>query len=77
MKYSILIFIVFVSASFVSCSNLREKMVGEISKMESEMKSSQKVDSVSVTELKSAYQNFSSKFPNDSLTPEYLYKAVG
>ena len=45
--------------------------------MESKMKTSQKVDSVAVNELVSAYQNFSSKYPDDSLSPEYLYKAAG
>lgn len=52
-------------------------MSDQISKMESEMKTSQKVDSVSVNELLSAYQNFSSKYPDDSLSPEYLYKGAG
>ncbi|MDO9255771.1 MAG: tetratricopeptide repeat protein [Bacteroidales bacterium] len=41
------------------------------------MKTSQTVDSVAVNELVSAYQNFSSKYPDDSLSPEYLYKAAG
>jgi outer membrane protein assembly factor BamD (BamD/ComL family) len=77
MKYSILVIVIFVTATFVSCSNSREKMSGEISKMESDMKSSQKVDSVVVNELVSAYQNYSSKYPDDSLSSEYLYKAAG
>ncbi len=41
------------------------------------MKTSQTVDSVAVNELVSEYQNFSSKYPDDSLSPEYLYKAAG
>jgi len=52
-------------------------MSAEINKMESELKVTQKVDSVSVIELLSAYQNFSSKYPDDSLSPEYLYRAAG
>jgi outer membrane protein assembly factor BamD (BamD/ComL family) len=52
-------------------------MKGEISKKESEIKSSQKVDSIAVIELLSANQNFSSKFPTDSLSREYLYKTAG
>jgi TolA-binding protein len=52
-------------------------MLNEISKMESSLKSMQKVDSTAVTELLSAYQNFASRFPKDSLAPEYLYKAAG
>ena len=62
---------------FYSCSPSREKMLSEISKMEKTMKESQKVDTVAVTELISAYQNFASKYPDDSLAPENLYKASG
>lgn len=51
-------------------------MSGEISKMESGMKTNPKVDSVAVSELLSAYQNFTSKYPDDSLSPEYLYRAA-
>jgi len=77
MKYSILIITIFVSASLISCSDSCDKMSGKISKMESNMKTSQKFDSIAVTQLLSAYQNFSSKYPGDSLSPEYLYKAAG
>ena len=52
-------------------------MSGEISTLESNIKAVQKFDSVAVTELLSAYQNFSSKYPDDSLSPEYLFKAAG
>lgn len=62
---------------FQSCSPSKEKMLSEISKMETAMKETQKVDSVAVTELISAYQNFASKYPDDSLAPENLYKASG
>jgi tetratricopeptide (TPR) repeat protein len=65
------------SAMLFSCTTGRNKMSGEISEMESDMKSEQNVDSVSVIDLLSAYQNFSSKYPGDSLSPEYLYKAAG
>jgi len=41
------------------------------------MKNTHIVDSSSVIELLSAYQNFASKYPDDSLAPEYLYKAAG
>jgi len=52
-------------------------MSAEISKMESGMKTAQKVDSASINQIISAYQNFASKFPKDNLTPDYLYKAAG
>ena len=45
--------------------------------MESEMKTAQKLDTNSVSELISAYQNFASKYVKDSLSPEYLYRAAG
>ena len=77
MKYIEVFIIIIASVSLFSCSTGREKMSGEISKMESEMKSTQKVDSSAVIELLSAYQNFSSKYPGDSLSPEYLYRAAG
>ena len=60
-----------------SCSPSRDKMLGKISKMEKEMKTAQKVDTNAVTNLLSAYQNFASKYPDDSLAPENLYKAAG
>lgn len=41
------------------------------------MKLSQKVDSTAVTELLGAYQNFATRYPEDSLAPDYLYKAAG
>ena len=47
---------------FYSCSPSREEMLSEISKMETTMKESPKVDTVAVTELISAYQNFASKY---------------
>ena len=76
MKRTIVFIIIIASVSLYSCSTGSEKMSGEITKMESEMKSTQKVDSVVVIELLSAYQNFNSKYPGDSLSPEYLYRAA-
>ena len=60
-----------------SCSPSRDKMLAEITKMESDLKTTQKVDSIAVNELLSAYQNFATKYSKDSLAPEYLYKAAG
>jgi len=77
MKYALFLIALVASAILFSCSTGRDKMSGEILEMESDMRTEQKVDSVSVTELLSAYQNFSSKYPGDSLSPEYLYKAAG
>ena len=52
-------------------------MSDEISKMESDMKIFQKIDSSAVIDLLSAYQNFAARYADDSLSPEYLYKAAG
>ncbi len=72
------ILIAIVSALFIySCSPSRDAMLGEISKMEKTMKEASKVDTNAVIELISAYQNFASKYPDDSIAPENLYKAAG
>ena len=76
MKNTVFIIIIY-SVSLYSCSPSRDKMSGEIFKMESEIKTAQNVDSVAFMELLSAYQNFSSKYPGDSMTPGYLFKAAG
>ncbi len=60
-----------------SCSPSRNEMLDKISSMESKMKTSPKVDTVAVTQLISAYQNFASKYASDSSAPENLYKAAG
>lgn len=52
-------------------------MMSKITKMEKDMQAAQKVDTAAVTNLLSAYQNFASKYPEDSLAPDYLYKAAG
>jgi len=70
--------VIFAVALFLfSCSPSRDKMLSRITQMENELKTAQKVDSIAVTELLSAYQNFASRFADDSMAPEYLYKAAG
>ncbi|MFZ4414556.1 MAG: tetratricopeptide repeat protein [Bacteroidales bacterium] len=71
---SILTFVV--TIILFSCSPSRNEMLDKISKMESEMKTASKVDTVAVSELISAYQNFASKYAADSSAPENLYKAA-
>lgn len=78
MIYSIrLLILILFSVSLISCSSSRDKMSGEIAKMESNLNAHHKVDSASMIDLLRAYQNFSSKYPDDSLSPEYLFKAAG
>lgn len=77
MKTPIALYIFLVLLIFQSCSPSRPKMIENISKMESEMKAAQVVDTNKVAEMLGAYQAFASKFKDDSLAPEYLYKAAG
>ncbi len=77
MKNTLLLLSIFLSLTLLSCSPSRDKMLDTISKMEANLKTAQKPDSLAVTELLGAYQNFASKYADDSLAPEYLYKAAG
>jgi outer membrane protein assembly factor BamD (BamD/ComL family) len=77
MKNTLFLFLLFVSFSLFSCSSSRDQMSENITKMESDLKTVAKVDSTSVSALISSYQNFASKYPIDSLSPEYLYRAAG
>ena len=77
MKNALFLILLFISFSLFSCSSSRDKMSEKITKMETGLKTITRVDSNSVFALISAYQNFASKFPKDSLSPEYLYKAAG
>ena len=77
MKDILILFLLFVSFSLFSCSSSRDQMSGKITKMESGLNTVAKVDSASVSALISAYQNFATKYPADSLAPEYLFRAAG
>ncbi len=77
MKNAFALLIVIITLSFFSCSPSRDKMLGKIAQMETDLKTTQKVDSTAVIELLGAYQNFASRYADDSLAPEYLYKAAG
>jgi outer membrane protein assembly factor BamD (BamD/ComL family) len=77
MKNVILLLSIIFALSLFSCSPSHDEMINKITKMESELKSSQKVDSNAVTGLLSTYQNFASKYAEDTMAPEYLYKAAG
>ncbi len=77
MKKGISFFAIVVSLFLFSCSPSRDKMSEKITKMELELKNAPVVDSNAVNELLGAYQNFASRFPSDSMAPEYLFKAGG
>jgi outer membrane protein assembly factor BamD (BamD/ComL family) len=74
-KMRFLLFIPFI-LSIVSCSPSRNEMLDKIAKMEKEMKTASKMDTLAVTELIGAYQNFAAKYATDSAAPENLYKAA-
>jgi hypothetical protein len=77
MRYLFVFIAIIISFSFYSCSTSRDEMSAKIFKMESAVESSPEIDTVAAAELLSAYQNYSAKYPDDSLSPEYLYKAAG
>jgi len=60
-----------------SCGTSPEKMSGKITKLEQEMKSQSPADTAKVNELITAYEQFATKFPKDTLSPEYLFRAGG
>ena len=73
----------------VSCSNenstpppadsrlipTREKYVENIKKLEAEMHASMELNNVTAALAIKAYDDFSKKYPDDSLTPDFLFKA--
>jgi tetratricopeptide (TPR) repeat protein len=75
---NILVFVIAIfSIYLVSCSPSRDEMIVKIAKMESNLQTAPKSDTNAVTVLLSIYRNFASKYPKDSLAPDYLYKAAG
>jgi tetratricopeptide (TPR) repeat protein len=60
-----------------SCGTSTEKMSAKITKLEQEMKVQSPADTVKVDELLDAYEAFVTKYPKDSLAPEYLFREGG
>lgn len=77
MKKLLILTITLSFTVLISCSPSRDEVINKITKMETELKKSEKIDTNNVNTLLSAYQNFASRFADDSLAPEYLYKAAG
>lgn len=77
MKNTLLIPFIVLSLFVISCTPSRDKMLEKISTLESKMKSTQNVDSISINKLLEAYQDFATNYPKDSLASENLYKAAG
>jgi hypothetical protein len=76
-RYFSILITVSVVLLLVSCGQSRDKMLARISKMDKGIMDMHPADTAKVTELISAYQAFAHKFPEDSLAPEFLYKAAG
>lgn len=78
MKISVLIFIA-VTLIFYSCNskNGRDKDLDNIKKIEAQTFSPKitKLDQKLAGELILAYEDFSKKYPQDSLAPQFLFKA--
>lgn len=60
-----------------SCGTSPEKMSEKITKLEQEMKTQSPADTAKVNELIASYEQFAAKFPKDTMTPEYLFRAGG
>jgi outer membrane protein assembly factor BamD (BamD/ComL family) len=77
MKNLLALVTIILAIFLVSCSPSHDEMITKISKMETDLQVAPKADSNAVNELLGAYQNFASKYPKDTLAPDYLYKAAG
>lgn len=77
MKYILSVFALFLLILNFSCSPSQEEMQKKISELEDQLQKSEKADTIKVSEMIGAYQNYAERFPSDSLSPKYLYKAGG
>lgn len=61
----------------IGCSNPRQKDVSKIENLESEVDKQAAVpDTANLNELIKEYTSFVDKYPQDSLAPKYLYRAI-
>lgn len=60
-----------------SCTPSHDKMLTRIDGLEAAMKNQRPPDTSKLAELAVAYEAFAHKYPQDSLAPEYLFKAGG
>jgi TolA-binding protein len=70
--------LLFVSLFFLACSPSRQKQQKEIKSIENRLfgESSQGFNKASADTLINLYTGFADKYPEDSLTPGYLFKAA-
>ncbi len=62
-----------------ACKPSKEKLSGEITSMENRMfaPSAQSLSQEAVDSLETVYLDFADRFPADSMSPQYLFKAAG
>jgi outer membrane protein assembly factor BamD (BamD/ComL family) len=76
MKRTVLFSALLAVILLMSCSPSKTEMIKKIDGMEAGLRNAGKADTAVVTNIIGAYQNFASRFPEDSLSPDYLYKAA-
>lgn len=77
MKKTIPFLLIIITLVITSC-NRRDSMVKEIEKMENDLKADTNAmpPAESVKAVQALYFEFADKFPTDSLSPDYLFKAA-
>ncbi len=71
-----ILFVLFLATAMVSCNN-QEKERANIIELEKNMVDENGVlNATSADQLIEAYQDYAKKFPNDEMSPEFLFKAV-
>ena len=76
MKYSITLLVLLIS--LVSCKSDREKKSGKIAAIEHELKTDTtgKINFTRASEIIKLYEEYVAAFPDDTLSPGYLFKAA-
>lgn len=71
-----ILFVIFLATAMVSCNN-QEKERANIIELEKNMVDENGVlNAASADKLIEAYMNYAKKFPNDEMSPDFLFKAV-
>ncbi|MCK5823327.1 MAG: tetratricopeptide repeat protein, partial [Bacteroidales bacterium] len=81
MKKYLILIIALLIIGFVSCDSKKSDKnseINKIKKLETQIynESTNAINKKAVTDLLDAYSNYVKKFANDSLAPEYLFKAA-
>lgn len=83
MKFSwmasrtMLLLVVVLLFFLTSCNYIHNRKVRQISKMEQEIHNMPMNDTALSMELVESYQKFSEKYPKDTISPSYLFRAAG